>query len=751
MVRSRHELIGELAHLSVPDLKEAEGGLRDATMLKVAGRDVAGRRTGHRSSRARASRCWTCATCCMPSPAGPTDRIAPEMWSELAAALETGEGEPGERAAQVHVRELGRRITHLSRLTWRRVDDVLHQARVAEDRAKSVARAAGWRVLPRPGARWCSTGPRAPQTTRCCCCARRPRPRSRTPCSRPRPRRDWCASARRCPTRGRPRRRLPAGAAARLRTRVCSACGRPSRRPAPSTGFLPEWERIRLLPHASVIHRFTVDRHVIETCMEASTLIRSVARPDVLMVAALLHDIGKGSLTEHSVAGEPVARTIATRMGFEAGSVDLIALLVRWHLLLAETATTRDPDDPATVDVVTSKLGTAEALSLLAALTEADAKATSPKAWSSWRSGPTAISGAGPMPPSTVGPRCRRSSRTTSRSRRICAATRCRSRWSRCPTARESPRSPSTGRSAGRLRGHVRAQPQPRPRRPGCGRRASLASRSGRSPMSTSTPRSCAPSTTPWSADGSTRTTGSGRMPAGGLAPTVVVRPEASDQATVLDDEGAVRDDVAMLPITVAALMTTEWIAKHLDGARRHGPRAHPGALRGRDRIDRRSLRRARGEGAEGSPRDPRILRPGRRARGVRRVGHRDHRRDQQRAASVARGDHARGAALSRLGRRLHRHRLHAGARLPRARRRRARARRGRHAREHRHLQRGRDSHRGGRGRDARAQHQRQQPRRRARARGTRRARRRAPRLRRAARHHRADARAAHGAWRFRS
>ena len=42
------------------------------------------------------------------------------------------------------------------------------------------------------------------------------------------------------------------------------------------TGFLPEWERIRLLPHASVIHRFTVDRHVVETCMEASTLIRSV-------------------------------------------------------------------------------------------------------------------------------------------------------------------------------------------------------------------------------------------------------------------------------------------------------------------------------------------------------------------------------------------------------------------------------------------------------------------------------------------
>ncbi len=150
--------------------------------------------------------------------------------------------------------------------------------------------------------------------------------------------------------------------------------------------MLPEWERIRLLPHASAIHRFTVDRHVVETCIEASSLIRQVARADVLMVAALLHDIGKGSLTEHSVAGEPIARAIATRMGFAAEAVALIAMLVRWHLLLAETATTRDPDDPATVAVLASRLGSVEALDLLSVLTEADARAASPKAWSSWRS-----------------------------------------------------------------------------------------------------------------------------------------------------------------------------------------------------------------------------------------------------------------------------------------------------------------------------------------------------------------------------
>jgi [protein-PII] uridylyltransferase len=384
MVRSRHELIGELAHLSVPDLKEAEGGLRDATMLKalvatwlvdVPHTDLERCRQSLLDVRdlvhAIAGRA--------------TDRIAPEMWSELAAELGTGDGEMGERAAQVYVRELGRRITHLSRLTWRRVDDVL-------------------------------TRPTSPRT------ARRPSLEPLAPGvalsrgevvldSRARPAEDPVLLLRAATAAAEHDAVLAPPTAARL-VRECASLPDPWPTEARHllvrllasgrglfgvwetleetgalAGFLPEWERVRLLPHASVIHRYTVDRHVVETCIEASTLIRSVARPDVLMVAALLHDIGKGSLTEHSVAGEPIARQIATRMGFEAESVDLIALLVRHHLLLAETATTRDPDDPATVDVVTARVDNAEALSLLVALTEADAKATSAKAWSSWRSG----------------------------------------------------------------------------------------------------------------------------------------------------------------------------------------------------------------------------------------------------------------------------------------------------------------------------------------------------------------------------
>jgi [protein-PII] uridylyltransferase len=379
LVRTRHRLIGELAHLSVPDVKEAEGGLRDATVLRglVATWLVDVPHDLERSRQALLDvRDLVHAT------AGrATDRIAPEAWPELAHAL----GLPDDLAAQVHVRDLGRRITHLSRLAWRRVDAVLarpvsvkgarrpslepvasgvalssgeivldRRARPAEDpvlllRAATAAAERDVVLAPATAARLVRECPPLPDP--------------------------WPAEARQLLVR-----LLASG-------RSLLGVWETLEETEALSGFLPEWDRVRSLPHASVIHRFTVDRHVIETCIEASSLIRSVARPDVLMVAALLHDIGKGGLTEHSVAGEPIARKIAARMGFAPDCVDLIALLVRWHLLIAQTATKRDPDDPATVDLVTSRLRTAEAVALLGALTEADAKATSAKAWSSWRSG----------------------------------------------------------------------------------------------------------------------------------------------------------------------------------------------------------------------------------------------------------------------------------------------------------------------------------------------------------------------------
>ncbi len=153
------------------------------------------------------------------------------------------------------------------------------------------------------------------------------------------------------------------------------------------TRLLPDWERVRCRPQRNAVHIWTVDRHLIETAVRASEFARRVSRPDLLLVAALLHDIGKGWPGDHSVAGEIIAKDVAARIGFDRAEVAVLATLVRHHLLLIETATRRDLEDPATVRSVAEAVGTTGTLELLHALTEADALATGPAAWSSWRAG----------------------------------------------------------------------------------------------------------------------------------------------------------------------------------------------------------------------------------------------------------------------------------------------------------------------------------------------------------------------------
>ncbi|QQM40557.1 [protein-PII] uridylyltransferase [Streptomyces liliifuscus] len=151
------------------------------------------------------------------------------------------------------------------------------------------------------------------------------------------------------------------------------------------TRLLPDWERVRCRPQRNAVHIWTVDRHLIETAVRAAEFTRRVHRPDLLLVSALLHDIGKGWPGDHSVAGEIIARDVAARIGFDRSDVAVLATLVRHHLLLVETATRRDLEDPATVRSVAEAVGSQGTLELLHALTEADALATGPAAWSSWR------------------------------------------------------------------------------------------------------------------------------------------------------------------------------------------------------------------------------------------------------------------------------------------------------------------------------------------------------------------------------
>jgi len=151
--------------------------------------------------------------------------------------------------------------------------------------------------------------------------------------------------------------------------------------------ILSEWEAVRNKPQRNAYHRFTVDRHLLEAAANAAALVDRVDRPDLLLVASLLHDIGKGYPGDHTEAGVVLIDTIARRMGFPPSDVATLVTLCRHHLLLAETATRRDLDDPATVETVTQAVGDRRTLELLGALTEADSLATGPSAWGSWKAG----------------------------------------------------------------------------------------------------------------------------------------------------------------------------------------------------------------------------------------------------------------------------------------------------------------------------------------------------------------------------
>jgi [protein-PII] uridylyltransferase len=151
--------------------------------------------------------------------------------------------------------------------------------------------------------------------------------------------------------------------------------------------LLPEWSAVRNKPQRNAYHKYTVDRHLLEAAALASELTGSVERPDLLLLGALLHDIGKGFPGDHTTVGMEVVRRMATRMGLPPEDVETLVNLVRHHLLLPDTATRRDLDDPRTITNVARAAGDRVTLHLLGALTEADSRATGPSAWGSWKSG----------------------------------------------------------------------------------------------------------------------------------------------------------------------------------------------------------------------------------------------------------------------------------------------------------------------------------------------------------------------------
>ncbi|MEV0979987.1 [protein-PII] uridylyltransferase [Streptomyces sp. NPDC049915] len=382
----RAERHGELQYLLEPDLKEARGGLRDATALRaVAASWLADApREGLDDARRRL---LDVRDALHLTTGRATDRLSLQEQDQVAAGLGLLDAD----ALLRQVYEAARVISYASDVTWREVSRVL-RSRAVRPRLRAILGGG------KPVAERSPLAEGVVEQDGEVVLARAARP-ERDPVL---PLRAAAAAAqaglplslhavRRMAATARP---LPAPWPAEAREQLVTLLG--SGRPTVEvwealeaerliTRLLPDWERVRCRPQRNAVHVWTVDRHLIETAVRASEFTRRVGRPDLLLVAALLHDIGKGWPGDHSVAGEIIARDVAARIGFDRADVAVLAALVRHHLLLVETATRRDLDDPATVRLVAEAVGTPSTLELLHALTEADALATGPAAWSSWR------------------------------------------------------------------------------------------------------------------------------------------------------------------------------------------------------------------------------------------------------------------------------------------------------------------------------------------------------------------------------
>ncbi|MFH0519142.1 [protein-PII] uridylyltransferase [Streptomyces sp. M41] len=382
----RAERQGELQYLLEPDLKEARGGLRDATILRaVAASWLA---DAPREGLADARRRLLDVRDALHLTTGrATDRLALQEQDQVAAEL--GLLDADTLLRQVY--EAARVISYASDVTWREVGRVL-RARAVRPRLRAMLGGG------KPGVERSPLAEGVVEQDGEVVLARTARP-DRDPVL---PLRAAAAAAqaglplslhavRRLAATVRP---LPTPWPAEAREQLVTLLG--SGRPTIDvwealeaegliTHFLPDWERVRCRPQRNAVHIWTVDRHLIETAVRASEFTRRVHRPDLLLVAALLHDIGKGWPGDHSVAGEIIVKDMAARIGFDRDDVTVLSTLVRHHLLLVETATRRDLEDPATVRSVAEAVRTEGTLELLHALTEADALATGPAAWSSWR------------------------------------------------------------------------------------------------------------------------------------------------------------------------------------------------------------------------------------------------------------------------------------------------------------------------------------------------------------------------------
>ncbi|MCG7393344.1 [protein-PII] uridylyltransferase [Microvirga sp. ACRRW] len=164
--------------------------------------------------------------------------------------------------------------------------------------------------------------------------------------------------------------------------------------------FIPDFGRIVAMMQFNMYHHYTVDEHLIRsigvlTEVEAGQLgnehplanqiFPTIQNRRALYVAVLLHDIAKGRPEDHSTAGARIARKLGPRFGLTDAETDTVAWLVEHHLLMSNTAQSRDLSDPATIKSFADVVQTMERLKLLLVLTVADIRAVGPGTWTGWK------------------------------------------------------------------------------------------------------------------------------------------------------------------------------------------------------------------------------------------------------------------------------------------------------------------------------------------------------------------------------
>ncbi|MBI5038272.1 MAG: [protein-PII] uridylyltransferase [Nitrospirae bacterium] len=159
--------------------------------------------------------------------------------------------------------------------------------------------------------------------------------------------------------------------------------------------LIPEFEKISCHASYDYYHKYTVDEHSFLSVQLAEELkyahgyipkvYREIKRKDILHLALLLHDIGKGGTEHHAIAGARIAERVARQLGFSSEETSLLVFLVRAHLNMSLIAFRRDLSEDKVILLFAREVARPELLKKLFVLTYADIRAVGPDTWNEWK------------------------------------------------------------------------------------------------------------------------------------------------------------------------------------------------------------------------------------------------------------------------------------------------------------------------------------------------------------------------------